>query len=137
MHDRPTIAELLDAVQKFLDEEIVPATKGRRQFLARVAANCVRMVEREIAAEPRHVADAGAGLDTLLGPEPAADEERGPVDVVGRRLEHLCDRIRSGELDEGCEEWDDLLAFARERVRQKLEISNPKLLAADAKRGIR
>lgn len=136
MHDRPTISELLDAVQKFLDEEIVPATKGRRQFLARVAANCVRMVEREIAAEPRHVADAWEGLDGLLGQGTTPEGETAPAESVGRRLELLCERIRAGEIDEGSDQWEDLLAFSRARVRQKLEVSNPKLLAADSKRGI-
>ena len=51
MQDRPTVHELLDALGRFLDEEIVPATDGRRQFLARVAANVARMVDRELAAE--------------------------------------------------------------------------------------
>ena len=32
--------------------------------------------------------------------------------------------------------YDVILAFVRERVRQKLQVSNPKLLEADAKRGI-
>lgn len=136
MQDRPTTAELLDAVQKFLDEEIVPATKGRKQFLARVAANCVRMVDRELQGEAKHFEEGWSGLDALLGeaqPPSGRDERR---EAGTTRLEQLCVRIRAGEIDEGSTEWDGLLAFLRARVRDKLEVSNPKLLATDAKRGI-
>ena len=136
MHDRPSMKELLEAVQKFLDEEIVPATSGRKQFLARVAANCVRMIERELAAEPAHVARARAGLDALLGAEVTPADESAPADAIAARLTVLCERIRAGELPEGSHEYGRLLAFLRDSVRDKLEVSNPKLLAADQERGI-
>lgn len=136
MHDRPSIPELLEILQSFLDEEIVPATTGRKQFLSRVAANTTRMIARELDAEDAHFQRAWAGLDALTAPEvPPADRvERG--NAVTQRLQALCARIREGAFDEGSPVYRDLLAFARERVRDKLEISNPRLLAADAKRGI-
>jgi len=136
MHDRPDIPELLDAVQKFLDDEIVPATKGRKQFLARVAANCIRMVDRELRAESKHFDGAWAGLNELVGEAPVPDDRDARGHSVTERLEALCERIRAGEIDEGSDEWDLLIAFVRSRVRDKLEVSNPKLLATDAKRGI-
>lgn len=136
MHDRPNVHELLDVVQTFLDEEIVPATKGRKQFLARVAANCVRMVDRELGAETKQFERAWSGLDELFGPEaPATDRVERSLAVTGR-LDLLCERIREGALDEDSESWGRTLAFVRDRVRDKLEVSNPKLLATDAKRGI-
>ena len=136
MHDRPNIPELLDAVQRFPVEEIVPATSGRKQFLARVAANCVRMVDRELATERRQFEEAWHDLNRLFGSEsPPSDRvERGMA--VSGRLELLCERIQDGEFDEDSEHYDVILAFVRERVRQKLQVSNPKLLEADAKRGI-
>ena len=48
MDDRPTTRELLTAVEHFLDRDLVSELKGRHQFLARVAANALRMVTREI-----------------------------------------------------------------------------------------
>src|SRR5579883_2934452 len=68
MQDRPTIHELLDAVQRFLDEEIVPNSEGRRQFVARVSANVLRMVDRELLLEDEHQAREWAALDGILGP---------------------------------------------------------------------
>ena len=65
MQDRPTVHELLDALGRFLDEEIVPATDGRRQFLARVAANVARMVDRELAAEDTQLVEEWSRLQTL------------------------------------------------------------------------
>lgn len=136
MHDRPTVHELLEIVQTFLDEEIVPATTGRKQFLARVAANCIGMVDREVEAEDGHAERAWSGLDELLEPVTAPGDRGQRAAAATERLEELCARIRSGHCDEGTSDYERLLAFARERVRDKLEISNPKLLASDAKRGI-
>jgi aminoglycoside phosphotransferase (APT) family kinase protein len=49
LHGYPTARELLDAVHGFLLEEAVPGTSGRLSFHARVAANVVAMVGRELA----------------------------------------------------------------------------------------
>ncbi|MDG2307002.1 MAG: DUF6285 domain-containing protein [Candidatus Binatia bacterium] len=136
MHDRPNVHELLDVVQTFLDEEIVPATKGRKQFLARVAANCVRMVDRELGVERKQFERAWSGLNELFGVESAPTDRVERSLAVTGRLDLLCERIQDGDLDEDSEHWDRTLAFVRDRVRDKLEVSNPKLLATDAKRGI-
>ena len=51
MQDRPTYDELLAAVEYFLDIEIVPNVPGARGFHARVAANAIRIVRRELELE--------------------------------------------------------------------------------------
>ncbi|KKK50539.1 hypothetical protein LCGC14_3124020, partial [marine sediment metagenome] len=51
MQDRPTYDELLAAVERFLSQEIVPNTEGARRFHARVAANVLGIVRRELALE--------------------------------------------------------------------------------------
>jgi aminoglycoside phosphotransferase (APT) family kinase protein len=51
-YGRPTSAELLDAVRDFLTEQVVPGTDGQLSFHARVAANAVGIVSRELAAPP-------------------------------------------------------------------------------------
>ena len=44
----PTSAELAQAVREFLEQEAVPGTEGRLSFHARVAANVVGQIEREL-----------------------------------------------------------------------------------------
>ena len=46
---RPTARELLDAVRQFLTDDVVPGTTGDLSYQARVAANMVAIVERELA----------------------------------------------------------------------------------------
>jgi hypothetical protein len=51
-HGIPTTAELVEAVREFLESEVMPATEGRLQFHARVAANALAQVERELVLGP-------------------------------------------------------------------------------------
>ena len=48
-HDAPTAAQLLEAVREFLEHDVRDATDGRVRYHARVAANVLAMVERELA----------------------------------------------------------------------------------------
>jgi aminoglycoside phosphotransferase (APT) family kinase protein len=52
VYGRPTARELLDAVRAFLTEDVMLATSGRLSFHARVAANVLGIVERELAHPP-------------------------------------------------------------------------------------
>jgi aminoglycoside phosphotransferase (APT) family kinase protein len=52
VHGRPTARELLDAVRMFLTEDVMANATGQLQFHARVAANAVAIVERELAQPP-------------------------------------------------------------------------------------
>jgi aminoglycoside phosphotransferase (APT) family kinase protein len=47
-HGRPTAAELLEAVREFLAGQVMPATSGQLSFHARVAANVLGIVAREL-----------------------------------------------------------------------------------------
>jgi aminoglycoside phosphotransferase (APT) family kinase protein len=78
-HDRPSAPELLDAVGEFLTERVVEATDGRDRFHARVAANVVAMVAREVrsgdeqrAAHTRRLAALGVADDGQLAAAIAA-----------------------------------------------------------------
>ncbi len=51
-HGRPTASELLDAVRQFLTEQVMPATAGHLAFHARVAANVLGIVARELELGP-------------------------------------------------------------------------------------
>ena len=60
--DRPTAAELVDAVTEFLERDLQPALEGRLGFHTRVAVNALKIV-RIAMAEHQH-ADA-VGLRDL------------------------------------------------------------------------
>jgi hypothetical protein len=100
MNDRPTASELLEAVRRFLAEEALPALDGPLGYQARVAANLVAIVAREIESEASDLETEWRGLASLLGEEadPPADRE-----VLRRQIlawnQTLGERIRAGEAD--------------------------------------
>ncbi len=51
-YGRPTVSELLDAVRGFLTDQVMPATTGQVAFHARVAANVLGIVARELELGP-------------------------------------------------------------------------------------
>lgn len=102
--------ELLDAVREFLERDVMANTDGRLAFHARVAANVVAMVAREIALGPGHVADHTKRLASL---------------GVASEAE-LVAAIRSGALDDRMEE---VHVVVRATVADKLAVSNPGYLS--------
>jgi hypothetical protein len=113
MQDRPTAAELLDAVAEYLFAELRPEVPREHRFKVLVAANVCAVVAREIRAgdEPD---DRDLELfNELLG------EEVGDVRAAAAELSR---RLRSGELDDRI---DELAPRLEEHVRRKLEIARP------------
>jgi aminoglycoside phosphotransferase (APT) family kinase protein len=51
-HGRPTASELLDAVRGYLTDQVMPGTSGQLAFHARVAANALAIVARELDLGP-------------------------------------------------------------------------------------
>ena len=100
MQDRPTAAELVQAVREFLERDVMTATQGRVQFHTRVAINALGMVERELAQ----------------GPGAEADERERAAERA------LAARIRDGSLDN---RLDEVRAEVKETVRRKLLVANP------------
>lgn len=114
MQDRPDIAELLEAVAAFLREQVVPATEGQVAFHARVAANTLDIVRRELQIGPLAQAGERARLHALLG-------SGAPIDLAdANRL--LCTRIAAGELDAAT---PGLIDHLRQTTRDKLAIDQP------------
>jgi hypothetical protein len=103
-YGRPLAAELVAAVAEFLETDIRAATTGQVNFHARVAANALRIVERELLDESE--TDSRAVLAGLGFP----DEEQ------------LAAAIRAGELDERA---GDVLAGLRTLVRNRLAVAHP------------
>ncbi|HYB12842.1 MAG TPA: DUF6285 domain-containing protein, partial [Myxococcota bacterium] len=67
MNDRPDAGELLRAVERFLEVDVVPALDGVHRFHARVAANVVAIVARELETQEGHLRSEWEGLSRLLG----------------------------------------------------------------------
>ena len=67
MEDRPTAAELLEAIWKALDEEVLPLTDFAVQHKVRVAANLCKIIERELRLGPPAAESERVALAALLG----------------------------------------------------------------------
>ena len=111
-HDRPTAAELVDAVRELLADEVMDAVDGRLRFQVRVAANALAMVGRELELG---AAQAAAHAERLAALGVSDDQK-------------LVDAIRSGAMDA---RWDEVVASVRAAVVDKLAVSNPTYTTAD------
>ena len=131
MQDRPTSVELLEAAADFVESELVPAIQGARQFQARVVANVMRIVAREIKMEDSLVRSEVKALALLLGRDKphlhSLDDLHNAAAGMG---EELTAKIRAGEADDG--DWrGEVLAVVRQSVEDKLRIANPRYLESD------
>ena len=127
MGDRPTKLELLEAVRRFLDEDLVPELEGVRRFHARVASNALGIVAREIEHEAESLPALYSAIAALLNrSEPAtALMELAEIDRAIDALEaELCGRIRAGDVDVGPFR-SEVLTYLRQSVRERLAVSNP------------
>jgi hypothetical protein len=121
--DRPTAAELVEAVREFLERDVMTATAGRVQFHTRVAVNALGMIERELVDGPAFAAAERARAGALLGH--ALDERDDGLEEIEREV---AARIRDGSLDDRI---DATRAHVRATVREKLLVANPGYLPAD------
>jgi hypothetical protein len=86
MMDQPSMRELVDAVREFLETRAMPELKGHTAFHARVAANALAVVVRELEQGGKSAHDEAARLRGLLGHD-------GTLEDLNR---DLCKRIRAG-----------------------------------------
>jgi hypothetical protein len=98
MQDRPTAAELLDAVREFLEDEITPLLTDRRtRFRMLVAVNALKIVQREAAEETQHIRDEACALRGLLNSDaPLPDDSDGQRQLVLDLNAELASLIRGG-----------------------------------------
>lgn len=108
-HDRPTAVELVEAVREWIRESMIDGAAEPNTFHARVAANMLAIVEREIELGPAQQAAHRLRLDRLG----VADDAE------------LAAAIRSGALDDRADEVRDLVWAS---VRDKLAVANPRHL---------
>jgi len=74
--EMPRLDELLSSVRTFLHEDVMAATGGRTNFLARVAGNSLDIVLRDFALGERHRAAELARLRVLLAADGSLPELR-------------------------------------------------------------
>jgi len=125
VNDAPHAEALLRAVERFLEQDVVPALDGVARFHARVAANVVAMVAREIETEAEHAEAEWRRLAELLGPAgplPGALPARRAA--LAARGEELTRRIRAGDADQGPFRAQ-VLAHLRRTVADKMSVSRP------------
>lgn len=111
MITHPRTEELAESVRLWI-EEIRPTLDPRNAFLARVAANAMATIHRELTQGPAAEAAAAAGMAEVLGHD---------GDFAALNSE-LCERIRSGELTV---ESPGLLAALQVMARNQLAIDQP------------
>ena len=108
-HDRPTAAELLEALHEWMERDLLPGVDGRLQFHTRVAINMIDIVRRELELGPgqevRH--------QEVLSSFGMSDDAE------------LADAIRRGEFDSNLVE---VLNRLRPVVEDKVRVANPRYL---------
>ena len=104
LYGRPTGAELVGAVAEFLETNVRESTSGQVNFHARVAANALRIVERELLVE------SADDVATALARMGFADEAQ------------LAAAVRRGDLDDRA---GDIVSCLRVLVSHRLEVAHP------------
>jgi hypothetical protein len=133
MHDRPTAAELIDAVRQYLETELLPSiADARLRFQTLIAANVLAIAGRELASEDEALREEWrllAGVLNRGNDEPQRlDELRRVIREANREL---CAQIRRGDFDEA-ERRRGLAGVLRRLVVRKLEVANPRYERATA-----
>jgi aminoglycoside phosphotransferase (APT) family kinase protein len=111
--DMPRADELLASVAEYLRQDVMNATRGRTRFLARVAANAVDIVQRELAADPCARRRQHEQLRALLA-----------CDGTLAELEwKLVDALRNGRMPL---DTPGLAAYLRDSVVHRVAIDQPR-----------
>ena len=104
--------ELVEAVRSFLETRAMPELKGHTAFHARVAANALGIVARELELGGKSGAEEIARLRALLGRD-------GTLEELNREL---CRRLRSGDFSLSTPGLADHLELS---TRDKVAIDQP------------
>ena len=110
--DQPSMLELVDAVRAFIEQRAMPELKGHTAFHARVAANALGIVSRELKLGPAATLEERKRLTALLGHE-------GSLEDLNREL---CRKIREDTI--GLESTE-LKKHLDVTTRDKVEIDQP------------
>jgi hypothetical protein len=112
MMDQPSILEIVEVVRAFLEQRAMPELKGHTAFHARVSANALGIVARQLRDGETAAAYEKMGLIKLLGHD-------GDLEALNREL---CLKIRSGAIDLETPGFKEHLATT---TRDKVKIDQP------------
>ena len=112
MMDQPSMRELVAAVRDFIEQKAMPELKGHTAFHARVAANALSIVVRELEQGPQSARGERERLRTLLGHD-------GTLEELNR---DLCRRIREGAFTLETPGFSEHLTIT---TREKVAIDQP------------
>jgi hypothetical protein len=112
MMDQPSMLELVKAVRDFVEQRAMPELKGHTAFHARVAANALSIVARELEFGAASAEGERGRLAGLLGHDGAL------IDLN----RELCEAIRDGKLGL---ETPGLVEHLEITTREKVEIDQP------------
>jgi hypothetical protein len=108
-HDRPTAAELLEALHEWMERDLLPGVDGRLQFHTRVAINMIDIVRRELE----------------LGPDQEIQHQEVLASFGMNDDAELAVAIRDGAFDA---KLVDVLNRLRPVVEDKVRVANPRYL---------
>ena len=129
MYDRPTAADLLQAVRQHLEKSLIPLarqTHFKLYFQTLVANNVLKIVEREILLGEAHLRAEWSRLNMLTGSQAPPESLTEMRVQLADRNAALCDAIRAGD-------WDDsqpLFEHLKATARAQLDVANPRFLDA-------
>jgi hypothetical protein len=123
VQDRPTAAELLEALGDFMRNRAENARDRWERFQFQVAANSLGIIKREIEMEDGFRRAEWAGLDRLLGVEDMPIKQDAVAQRLNERNADLSERIKRGEFDGEAE--GRLLPHLWETVVNKVRIASP------------
>jgi hypothetical protein len=133
MYDRPTLAELLDAVRLHLETAVIPAVRGDRQLYFRtlVALNVLKIAGRELQMNAGHARNEWLRLNAVEGADqPMPNSEQALRDALMRRNASLCEDIRSGAYDAHRDRNRfALFEHLKATALDQLTVANPRFLA--------
>jgi len=112
MQDRPTAAELLATVGTYLEDELMPALDGPLAYRTRVAANLVKMLEREETLGDASLMRERDALAALLDTPPSDGTLEVQVAELNRQLVAAID----GGRVEHARAWPVLMDAARAKL---------------------
>lgn len=129
MSDRPDGQDLLLTAREELMKRVLPALPMDLRYSALMIANAMAIAARELGAGQGGDTRELAGLQQLLPREMAMQTGDEPLrqSLMAYR-KTLCEHIRAGEFDPGKAGHQELLRHIAANVRDKLAVSNPKLL---------
>lgn len=104
----PRMADLVEAVVEFLENDVATELSGRRRFHLRVAVNALNIVKRQLQLHDQLAQTGEAALSSM-----GVSSER-----------ELAEAIRAGDMDDR----EDLPDALRALVSARLKVNNPTYL---------